>query len=115
MAQMADYDANSAVATADVDAYLLANAYDAASPLEQINTQYWIASFLNGPEAFANFRRSGFPKLAPNPFPGKGIKGNFINRLSYPTSEISVNKANLDASISRQGANDLDTKVWWDK
>ncbi len=115
MAQMADFDAASAVSTADVDAYLLANAYDAASPLEQINTQYWISSFLNGPEAFANFRRSGFPKLAPNPFPGKGIKGNFINRLSYPTSEISINSENLKASIARQGANDLDTKVWWDK
>lgn len=115
MAQMADYDANSAVATADVDAYLLANAYDATAPLEQINNQYWIASFLNGPEAFANFRRSGFPKLAPNPFPGKSIKGNFINRLNYPDSEISINSANVKEAISRQGANDLDTKVWWDK
>jgi hypothetical protein len=115
MAQMADYDANSAVATADADAYLTTNPFDNATALEQINTQYWVASFLNGPEAFANFRRSGFPKLAPNPFAGKAIKGNFINRLSYPTSEISINLANLNASVARQGANDLDTKVWWDK
>jgi hypothetical protein len=115
MAQMGDYDAASALTTAEADAYLAANAYNPAIALEQINTQYWIASFLNGPEAFANFRRSGFPKLAPNPFPGKSIKGNFINRLSYPTSEISINSANLKESISRQGANDLDTKVWWDK
>jgi hypothetical protein len=115
MAQMGDYDAASALTTAEADAYLAANAYNPAIALEQINTQYWIASFLNGPEAFANFRRSGFPKLVPNPFPGKSIKGNFINRLSYPTSEISINSANLKESISRQGANDLDTKVWWDK
>ena len=83
--------------------------------MNQINTQYWIASFLNGPEAFANFRRSGFPNLAPNPFPGKGIKGNFIRRLTYPNSEISVNNKLVLEAIARMGAYDLDTKVSWDK
>jgi Starch-binding associating with outer membrane len=115
MQQMADYDASCAIAAADIDAYLTANPYDSATALEQINTQYWVASFQNGPEAFANFRRSGFPKLSPNPFPGKSIKGNFINRLTYPNSEISVNSVNVKAAIARQGADDLDTKVWWDK
>ena len=115
MEQMALYDAKSAIAPAAIDAYLAANPFDATKALEQINTQYWIASFLNGPEAFANFRRSGFPKLTPNPFPGKGIKGNFINRLTYPNSEISVNKANVDQAVGRQGADDLDSRVWWDK
>jgi Starch-binding associating with outer membrane len=115
MEQLASYDAGAAVPAASIDAYLLANPYTAAKALEQINTQYWIASFLNGPETFANFRRSGFPVLTPNPFPGKAIKGTFIRRLTYPNSEISVNKANVDAAIARQGADDLDTKVWWDK
>jgi hypothetical protein len=115
MEQMTLYDSRSAVAAAEIDAYLVANPYSAAKALEQINTQYWVSSFLNGPEAFANFRRSGFPTLAPNPFPGKGIKGTFIRRLTYPNSEISVNKTNVDAAIGRQGADDLDTKVWWDK
>lgn len=115
MEQLASYDAKSAVPTAEADAYLAANPFTAGKALEQINTQYWIASFLNGPEAFANFRRSGFPVLTPNPFPGKGIKGDFIRRLTYPNSEISVNTTNVNAAISRQGADDLDTKVWWDK
>lgn len=115
MEQLAAYDANSAVPSAAIDAYLSANPFDAAKALEQINTQYWISSFLNGAESFANFRRSGFPKLSPNPFPGKSIKGNFINRLTYPNSEISVNSTNVKEAISRQGADDLDTKVWWDK
>ncbi|HOY19779.1 MAG TPA: SusD/RagB family nutrient-binding outer membrane lipoprotein, partial [Haliscomenobacter sp.] len=115
MEQMALYDARSAIPASAIDAYIAANPYDATKAREQINTQYWIASFLNGPEAFANFRRSGFPVLTPNPFPGKAIKGNFINRLTYPNSEISVNKTNVDAAIARQGADDLDTKVWWDK
>jgi Starch-binding associating with outer membrane len=115
MEQLGTVDAGSAITTAVIDAYLTENLFDTATALEQINTQYWVASFLNGPEVFANFRRSGFPVLSPNPFPGKSIKGTFIKRLTYPNSEISVNKTNVDAAITRQGADDLDTKVWWDK
>lgn len=115
MEQCAMHDAKSAIPTEEVDAYIAAHPYDPSKGLEQINTQYWISSFMNGPEAFANFRRSGYPALTPNPFPGKGIKGNFIRRLTYPNSEISVNSTNVQEAISRQGADDLDTRVWWDK
>lgn len=115
MNQMATYDANSAIAAADITTYLTANPFNPAAALAQINTQYWIASFLNGPEAFANFRRSGYPALAPNPYPGKQITGNFINRLTYPSSEISVNTEHVNEAITRQGADNLDTRVWWDK
>jgi hypothetical protein len=115
MAQVSEMDANSVVSTIAVDAYLVANPFNSTTALEQINTQYWISCFLNGPEAFANFRRSGFPKLTANPFPGKAIKGDFINRLTYPNSEISVNSVNVKAAIANQGADDLDTKVWWHK
>jgi len=115
MQQLGDYDATSLVSQPAITAYLEANRYVAAKGLELINTQYWIASFLNGPETFANLRRSGFPKLTPNPYPGKEIKGSFINRLTYPDLEISVNKAKVDEAITRQGADNLDTRVWWDK
>jgi hypothetical protein len=115
MEQMAMFDAGSAVPAEAIQNYLAANPYDPSKALEQINTQYWIASFLNGSEAWANFRRSGFPDLTPNPFPGKSIKGNFIRRLTYPNSEISVNSANVNSAITRMGADDLDTRVWWDK
>lgn len=115
MQQLGDYDATSLVPAASITAYLAANPYVAARGLELINTQYWVASFLNGPEVFANFRRSGYPALTPNPYPGKEIKGNFINRLSYPDSEISVNSAKVQEAITRQGPDNLDTRVWWDK
>jgi hypothetical protein len=118
MQQLAEYDAGSAIAAADIAAYLTANPYTEARALEQINTQYWIASFLNFPETWANFRRSNFPMLAPNPYPGKAIQGNFINRLAYPDAENSVNRTNLDAAIQSQGLrniDDIDTPVWWDK
>jgi hypothetical protein len=115
MEQMALYDPASAVPATAIQPYLDANPFNASTALQQINTQYWIASFLNGPEAFANFRRSGFPVLTPNPFPGKTISGTFIRRLTYPNSEISVNTTNVNAAIARMGADNLDTKVWWDK
>ncbi len=114
MEQMALHDEGSAVPEADIVAYLAANPLDEANALEQINTQYWVASFFNGPEAFANFRRSGFPDLAPNPFPGQDISGDFIRRLTYPSQEIAVNADNLNSAISRQGPDVLDTRVWWD-
>ncbi|UFH54002.1 SusD/RagB family nutrient-binding outer membrane lipoprotein [Spirosoma sp. KNUC1025] len=115
MKQLADYGTTTVIADADIATYLQKNPYDAAKALELINTQYWVASFLNGPEAFANFRRSGYPALTPNPYPGKEIKGNFINRLSYPDSEISVNQQQVNQAITRQGPDNLDTRVWWDK
>lgn len=114
MEQMAMFDAASAVPEDEITAYLDANPYAAADALEQINTQYWIASFFNGPEAFANFRRSGFPALAPNPFPNQDISSDFIRRLTYPATEIAVNTEKVSAAINRMGPDVLDTRVWWD-
>ncbi|MDP4261433.1 MAG: SusD/RagB family nutrient-binding outer membrane lipoprotein [Bacteroidota bacterium] len=119
MDQMATYDAGSAVAAAARDTYIAANPLTAGTELQQINTQYWIASFLNGPEAFANFRRSGYPALTPNPYGQPNNpdvpNGTFIRRLTYPTSELSVNTTNVNAAITRQGADKLSTRIWWDK
>lgn len=115
MQQLGDYDATSLVPATAISAYLQQNPYSANKGLELINTQYWIASLLNGPEVFANFRRSGFPALTPNPYPGKEIKGSFIRRLSYPDLELSVNLAKLSEATARQGPDNLDTRVWWDK
>ncbi|MCW3094188.1 MAG: hypothetical protein JWP81_5257 [Ferruginibacter sp.] len=115
MQQMASFDAASAVAAGDITTYLTNNPFNPATALQQINTQYWIASFLNGPEAWANFRRSGYPVLTPNPYVGDIPTGTFIRRLTYPISEISVNSANVNPVIAKQGADKLDTRLWWDK
>lgn len=119
MDQMATYDAGAAVAGGARDTYINANSLAAGTELEQINTQYWIASFLNGPEAFANFRRSGFPALTPNPYGQPNNpdvpNGTFIRRLTYPTSELAVNTVNINAAIASQGPDKLSTRVWWDK
>lgn len=119
MDQMAAYDPGCAVAGGDRDNFAAAHPLTAGSELEEINTQYWIASFLNGPEAFANFRRSGYPALTPNPYGQPNNpdvpNGTFIRRLTYPTSELSVNTTNVNEAISQQGDDKLSTRVWWDK
>jgi len=119
MDQMAAYDPGCAITATARDTYIAANPLPAGDELEQINIQYWIASFLNGPEAFANFRRSGFPALTPNPYGQPSNpdvpNGTFIRRLTYPTSELSVNTKNVNAAIARQGADKLSTRIWWDK
>ncbi len=115
MLEMAQYSTASSISTTDIDAYLAAHPFEMSNALVQINTQYWVASFLNGPEAFANFRRSGIPALTPNPFPGKDIKSDFIRRLTYPDTELGINKVNVQEAITRQGGDKLDTRVWWDK
>ena len=116
MAQMATYDGSATISSALQEAYLAANPYNAAKALEQINSQYWVSSFLNGSEAWANFRRSGFPVLPVNTYPGKdpSVK-DFIRRLVYPVLERSVNEANYKIAVARMGADELGTPIFWDK
>lgn len=115
MEQMSAYGPNATIDNGDIDNYINQHPLDPSKALEQINTQYWVASFPNGSESFANFRRSGYPALKPNPYPGSEIPGEFIHRLVYPESEYVVNKQNVEEAISRQGPDKLDTRVWWDK
>ncbi|MEO5999763.1 MAG: SusD/RagB family nutrient-binding outer membrane lipoprotein [Chitinophagaceae bacterium] len=115
MEEMVLHDPAAAVPAAAIQPYLDANPFNAATALQQINTQYWISSFLNGPEAWANFRRSGFPALAANPYVGDLPAGTFIRRITYPVTEISANSINVNAAIAKQGPDKMDTKVWWDK
>ncbi|HEY4336820.1 MAG TPA: SusD/RagB family nutrient-binding outer membrane lipoprotein, partial [Puia sp.] len=105
------------IATAAEDAWLAANPYDAGNALQQINTQYWIASFLNGTEAWSNFRRSGYPSLTPNPYAGAdpSVKGAFVHRLQYPLREASANTANYNAAVSDIGGDNMAVHVFWDK
>lgn len=113
--QMALYDAKAAIKEDAIVAYLKAHPLTKGKELEDINTQYWVATFLDGNESWANFRRSGFPALKKNPYPGSEIKEDFIRRMPYPDSEIVVNVQNVNDANARQGPNDLNTRVWWDK
>jgi len=113
------YPNAAAISDAQVADYLAARPFDAANAMEMIHSQYWAATFLNEYEAFANWRRTGFPVL--QPFGGEAVyDGNVTNgtiprRLIYPMSEESTNGENFSAALSRQGPNEFTTRVWWDK
>lgn len=109
------YDATGAITSAQADAYLVANPYNDANALTQINEQYWACTFLNEYEAFANWRRTGIPVLTATTFPGDITNGQIPRRMRYPTGEYSANGNNLSAALSRQGADLNTTHVWWDQ
>lgn len=112
------YGSSMAVADGLADAYLLANAYNAANGLAQINTQYWLQSNLQMDfyETWSNWRRSGFPVLAPVVYPGNATNGTIPRRFPYPLDEASVNGTNYTAaSAAVPGGDTLTGRVWWDK
>ncbi|MEO7961603.1 MAG: SusD/RagB family nutrient-binding outer membrane lipoprotein, partial [Ginsengibacter sp.] len=106
------------ISDAEISAYLAAHPFDAAGSDAdkncQINTQKWIALFFNGIEAFSNLRRSGCPMITPTNFPGNLTNGKLPRRLIYDESEKVNNAQNYQAAISQQGADDFNTRVWWD-
>lgn len=114
MKHLSLYGDAAVIADADIATYLAANPYDAANALEQINTQYWAATFLNEYETFANWRRTGFPVLVPVNFPGNETGGTIPRRLTYSENEASNNPDNYAAVLAAQGPDVLTTRVWWD-
>ena len=108
------YDPNAAIASGDIDAYLAANPYDPSNAMEQINEQIWAATLLNEYEGFANWRRTGFPALTPVNFPGNVTGGTIPRRMRYREQEQVANPDNYNAAVSKQGPDELTTRVWWD-
>jgi Starch-binding associating with outer membrane len=110
------YPVTATIPAASVTAYINDPAvlYNATDALKLINTQYWIVNIRNGTEAFANFRRSGFPALTPNPIVGVLGSPGFARRLSYPDAEASANTANYNAGSTAIGGDKLTSRVFWD-
>jgi hypothetical protein len=86
--------------------------WDAANAMECIGTQKWVALFGQGLEAYAEWRRIGFPVLTPAE--DGVLQGQMPVRVTYPTDEDMQNKVNKDAAVATQGADLLTTRVWWD-
>lgn len=92
---------------------------DDGNELERIITQKWIALYPNGMEAWAEFRRTGFPKIFPilsdsaDPSVSKSTQ---IRRMVFPKIEYSNNAGAVNAAIRLLGGPDSGgTKLWWDK
>ncbi len=99
---------------AEITAYLAQArvVYAPATGLNQIHLQKWIALWMNGSEAWSEWRRTGVPALAMGP---DLSLSRIPIRFSYPDSEQSLNHTNMSAAVQRQGGGlDLITPVWWD-
>lgn len=90
-------------------------AYDPANAVKQIISQKWVANYQGYAfEAWADWRRTGYPVLSPSPV-AQNLGGQIPRRLGYTTAEASLNKANYQEVIARQGPDELNTRIWWDK
>ncbi|WP_410879587.1 SusD/RagB family nutrient-binding outer membrane lipoprotein [Myroides sp. DW712] len=99
--------------------------------LETILTQKYIALFLQPYEAWAEYRRTKYPKtlllpgqthelIAPGPQQQTEYTFNAANgltdlpeRITYPTDLNLVNKVNKDAAATRMGGDVMSTKLIW--
>ena len=115
MKQLTQTGANPGVSDAQIAAYLEANPYQEGTALEQINNQYWVATFMDEYEAWSNWRRSGYPELAPVSYYGNDTNGTIPRRFTYPTSEASANPDHYADAVSRlNNGDEMTSRVWWD-
>ena len=86
---------------------------------ERIITQKWIAMYPDGPEGWAEFRRTGYPKLFPvvhNNSNGTIDTDIQVRRSPYPQSEYTTNATGVATGVAKLGGQDNGgTKLWWDK
>lgn len=91
--------------------------YDPSKGLEQIITQKWLALVNQGFEAWAEYRRTGFPILnaIPNLDNASETGLEVPSRVIYPAQEsVAYNRENYLEAIDQQGPDLPTTKVWWD-
>ena len=96
--------------TSAAASYLEQNPY---VDLNSIAYEKWVAAFPSGYEAWAEWRRLDHPALTPA-IDAQNTSGQIPVRHAYGQTESELNGANYDAAVSVQGADDLDTKLWWD-
>lgn len=92
-----------------------------AENLAKIATQRWFNSYTEGFEGWAVVRKLAYPAelaagVSDADIYGLGsINGIYPERMQYGTGAYSKNGANLNIAIGRQGADRMDTKLWFSK
>lgn len=113
------FGAGGVIAPASISTYSGAQALNVAGSfddqMKQIHTQFWIALLLDEQEAYANWRRTGYPQLTPVNYPANATNGTIPRRFPYSQPEAGLNAVNYNAAVARQGADVLTTRIWWDK
>lgn len=86
--------------------------------LERIITQKWLAGWPDGEEAWAEYRRTGYPILMPVATNNSGgtIDSQIqIRRLPFPQDEVNNNGPAVQKAIQLLGGPDNGgTRLWWD-
>ncbi len=78
--------------------------------LAKIGFQKWISLYFQGLEAWFDWRRTGIPALKAGP---SNQNNNLIPvRFRYPIIEQALNAKSYNDAVGRQGADDLNTKMW---
>lgn len=98
---------------------------NAASPeekQERIIIQKWIANWQLGNEAWADYRRTGYPHLIPATAVGNKSGGivdseRGARRIPYPVSEYGDNPVNINYAVVTYlgGRDDMGRDLWWAK
>lgn len=118
MKSLALLPTNPTITTAQISAYLTQNPLPttAEAQIERINTEYWLAGFaFDGEDEYANWRRTGYPVLTPNP---GSVSKTIPRKMVYPQSEFNLNNANVNAALAAYGNENTFNSaaiVWWDK
>lgn len=87
--------------------------WNPANGMKLIAEQKYIAMFDQGLQSWFEWRRTGFPVLTPAEYGANG--GKIPVRVPYPSDEFATNPANVAAGVQKLGgADDLNTRVWWD-
>ncbi len=84
---------------------------------ERIITQKWIANWQLGNEAWADYRRTGFPRLLPATANKSSVVDSKLGarRMPYPTEERTSNAENYAKAVALLGGSDnMATRIWWD-
>ena len=119
MQQQAIYGNAGVISGQQMEDYLSQGLFDeavtASDKLNVIGTEFWIATFLNGYESYANWRRTGYPRLTPTNYQSSPNKGKIPLRFKYPTEEYSINLDNVTEAVNNQGEDKMTTAVWWNK
>ena len=82
--------------------------------LERLITQKWIALWPLGQEAWSEYRRTGYPHFFPL-MNGNGSNLPVANRIPFPPSEYIRNADNVKEAVQKLGADNYETKVWWQR
>lgn len=91
---------------------------DATKQMEQVITQKWLALYPDGLEAWAEYRRTGFPKLYSriNSESLVVAKDGVVRRTPYVVGESQTNPKGLATGVAKLGGADNEaTRLWWNK